>query len=75
MEPAAPDYRSAFQHAPIGLVLSAQRQIVDCNDRVLQMFGATREQLVGQSFVVMYPSTAEFERTGARIVASLDAQG
>lgn len=75
MEPAAPDYRSAFQHAPIGLVLSAQRQIVDCNERVLQMFGATREQLVGQSFVVMYPSTAEFERTGARIVASLDAQG
>ena len=75
MEPAALDYRSAFQHAPIGLVLSVQRQIVDCNERVLQMFGATREQLVGQSFVVMYPSTAEFERTGARIVASLDALG
>ena len=75
MEPAALDYRSAFQHAPIGLVLSAQRQIVDCNERVLQIFGATRAQLIGQSFVVMYPSTAEFERTGARIVASLDAQG
>jgi PAS domain S-box-containing protein len=75
VEPAALDYRSAFQHAPIGLVLSAQRQIVDCNERVLQIFGATRAQLIGQSFVVMYPSTAEFERTGARIVASLDAQG
>ncbi len=75
MDPAALDYRSAFQLAPIGLVLSAQRQIVDCNERVLQMFGATREQLVGQSFAVMYPSAVEFERTGARIVASLDAQG
>ena len=75
MEPAALDYRSAFQLAPIGLVLSARRQIVDCNERVLGMFGATREQLVGQSFAVMYPSAVEFERTGARIVAALDAQG
>lgn len=75
MEPATLDYRSAFQLAPVGLVLSAQRQIVDCNARVLTIFGATREQLVGQSFAVMYPSAAEFERTGARIVASLDAQG
>ncbi|MFT7724428.1 MAG: LuxR C-terminal-related transcriptional regulator [Roseateles sp.] len=70
-----PDYRNAFQLAPIGLVLSAQRQIVDCNERVLQMFSATRGQLVGHSFAVLYPSAAEFERTGARIVASLDAQG
>ena len=75
MEPAALDYRSAFQLAPIGLVLSAQRQIVDCNERVLAMFGTTRDELVGRSFAVLYPSTAEFERTGARIVASLDAQG
>ena len=75
MNPDAIDYRSAFLLAPIGLVLSAQRQIVDCNERVLAMFGATRDQLLGQSFAVMYPSAAEFERTGARIVASLDAQG
>lgn len=75
MEPASLDYRSAFQLAPIGLVLSAQRQIVDCNERVLAMFGTTREALIGRSFAVMYPSAAEFERTGARIVASLDAQG
>ena len=75
MEPAALDYRNAFQLAPIGLVLSAHRQIVDCTERVLSMFGATREQLLGQSFAVMYPSAAEFERTGERIVASLDAQG
>lgn len=75
MEPATPDYRSAFLFAPVGLVLSAQRQIVDCNERVLAMFGTTRDRLLGQSFALLYPSTAEFERTGARIVASLDAQG
>jgi DNA-binding CsgD family transcriptional regulator len=39
------------------------------------MFGAQRAQLIGQSFEVLYPSHAEFERTGARIAASLDTTG
>ena len=69
------DYRIAFDSAPIGLVLSRQRQIVDCNQQLLVMFGAQRDQLLGRSFEVLYPSTDEFERTGARIAASLDAQG
>jgi PAS domain S-box-containing protein len=69
------DYRIAFDLAPIGLVLSRQRQIVDCNQQVLAMFGARREQLVGRSFEALYPTADEFVRTGERIVASLDAQG
>lgn len=69
------DYRTAFDLAPIGLVLSRQRQIVDCNQQVLAMFGAEREQLIGQSFEILYPTHDEFERTGQRIIAALDAQG
>jgi PAS domain S-box-containing protein len=69
------DYRTAFELAPVGLILSAQRLIKDCNAQVLAIFGATREQLIGRSFEVLYPSLAEFERTGARIVASLDKRG
>ncbi|MEY4747933.1 MAG: hypothetical protein RIQ60_147 [Pseudomonadota bacterium] len=69
------DYRTAFDLAPIGLILSRNRQMVDCNRQVLTMFGAAREQLIGQSFEVLYPSPDEFERTGARIIASLDATG
>lgn len=69
------DYRTAFDLAPVGLILSRHRLVVDCNQQVLTVFGATREQLVGQSFEVLYPSHAEFERTGARIIASLDATG
>lgn len=69
------DYRTAFELAPIGLVLSRHRLMVDCNRQVLEMFGVEREQLIGQSFAVLYPSTAEFERTGERITASLDATG
>ena len=76
MSPAlALDYRTAFDLAPIGLVLSRNRLMVDCNRQLLAMFGAEREQLVGRSFEVLYPTHAEFERTGERIVASLDASG
>ena len=72
---AAIDYRTAFEQAPIGLVLSRNRLMVDCNEALLAMFGATREALVGRSFEVLYPTSAEFERTGERISASLDAGG
>ncbi|MEP7102568.1 MAG: PAS domain-containing protein, partial [Burkholderiales bacterium] len=76
-DPAAaePDYRNAFDLAPIGLVLSRNRLMVDCNRQVLEMFGTTRDALVGHSFELLYPTPDEFERTGARIVASLNAQG
>ncbi|WP_282824946.1 LuxR C-terminal-related transcriptional regulator [Pelomonas sp. V22] len=69
------DYRTAFDLAPIGLILSEQRIIRDCNQHVLAMFEAEREQLIGQSFELLYPSPAEFQRTGERILASLDAEG
>lgn len=69
------DYRTAFDLAPIGLVLSRNRLMVDCNQRVLTMFATTRDALIGRSFEVLYPTHDEFERTGARIVASLDASG
>jgi PAS domain S-box-containing protein len=69
------DHRTAFELAPVGLVLSARRLMIDVNRELLAMFSATREQLVGQSFEILYPSPAEFERTGARIAAQLDRHG
>lgn len=72
---AALDYRTAFDLAPVGLVLSRNRLMLDCNRQVLDMFGAEREALVGRSFEILYPTADEFERTGARIVASLNASG
>lgn len=69
------DYRLAFDLAPIGLAVSRERQIVDCNRHLCEMFGATREQLMGQSFRVLYPSADEYERTGARITPIMNAKG
>ena len=69
------DYRSAFELAPIGLVVSRERQMVDVNHEALAMFRAQADQLIGHSFEVLYPTHEEFERTGARITASLDGNG
>ena len=69
------DHRTAFELAPVGLVLSRDRLMIDVNRELLNMFGATRQMLVGRSFELLYPSTAEFERTGARIAAQLDRSG
>ncbi|WP_198674684.1 LuxR C-terminal-related transcriptional regulator [Rhodoferax ferrireducens] len=69
------DYRLAFELAPVGLALSSNRQMLDCNRHLCEMFGASRELLVGQSFQVLYPSAIEFERTGSRIAPILNRNG
>jgi PAS domain S-box-containing protein len=69
------DYRLAFDLAPVGLALSRNRSIMDCNQHLCDMFGTTRERLIGQSFQVLYPSADEFERTGARIGPILNRNG
>ncbi len=73
--PAPVDYRLAFDMAPVGLVMSRHRVIVDCNEHLCEMFGATRDQLNGQSFQILYPSVDEYERIGARMLPILNASG
>ncbi|MCX7240796.1 MAG: PAS and helix-turn-helix domain-containing protein [Burkholderiales bacterium] len=69
------DYRLAFEMAPVGLALSRNRTIMDCNQHLCDMFGTSRSQLLGQSFQVLYPSADEFERTGERIAPILNRNG
>ncbi|MDD2547763.1 MAG: PAS and helix-turn-helix domain-containing protein [Burkholderiaceae bacterium] len=69
------DYELAFEMAPIGLVLSRNRTMVNCNRQVCDMFGASRELLIGQSFQILYPSADEYERQGARMAPILNAKG
>ena len=69
------DYRQAFHMAPVGLCLSRNRAMVDCNQQLCEMFGAAREVLIGQSFQVLYPSADEYERLGARMTHILNQSG
>lgn len=71
----AVDYQLAFDAAPVGLVISRNRIMVDCNRLVCKIFAASRELLIGQSFQLLYPSADEYERLGARIAPILNAKG
>jgi len=68
-------HRLAFDLAPVGLVISRNRIMVDCNQRVCEMFAMSREVMVGQSFQLLYPTADEYERQGARMAPILNAKG
>lgn len=69
------DYRLAFDMAPVGMVVSRNRDMIDCNEHLCTMFGAPRETLVGASFRVLYPSAEEYERLGAHMEPILNQKG
>jgi PAS domain S-box-containing protein len=53
--------RLAFEFAPIGIVLTEDRIIRQCNQQFAAMFGYGRQELIGHSFRMLYASSREFE--------------
>lgn len=52
--------RLAYEHAPIGLVVTENRVIRDCNAMFARMFGYAAADLRDRLFAVLYPTEAEF---------------
>jgi len=50
----------AWEHAPIGIVMTENRVIRTCNPAFARMFGFTVDRLLDQSFAILYPSYEEF---------------
>ncbi|HHY6930130.1 TPA: LuxR C-terminal-related transcriptional regulator [Burkholderia ambifaria] len=69
------DYQTAFHLAPLGLVMSRDRVIEDCNDALASIFRCARANLLGKSYEVLYPSPGEFQRIGERISRVMIANG
>lgn len=63
MTPAETDLAmTAYEHAPIGIVMTENRIIRTCNPAFAQMFGYRRDELIDSSFAFLYPSMEEFVR-------------
>lgn len=60
-----------FAHAPIGLVVTENRVIRDCNPTFAAMFGYDRAELRDRLFNVLYPSEEEFANIRNRGVKDL----
>ncbi len=56
--------KSIFRAAPIGIGLVSARVIKQANDRLCEMVGYSRDELLGQSARTLYPTDKEFEYVG-----------
>ncbi|MGR3323726.1 MAG: helix-turn-helix transcriptional regulator [Pseudooceanicola sp.] len=61
----------AYEFAPVGLVVTENRVIRDCNAAFAEMFGYGRGELRDQVFAILYPSDAEFVNIRDRGVQQL----
>ena len=48
-------YRSLFEHAGDGILIMQGEQVIDCNERVLEMYGISRDQLMSLSNYSLSP--------------------
>lgn len=55
-----------FQLAPAALCVTQQRIISTCNNAFLELFGYAAGELTERSIEMLYPTTQEFLRIGAR---------
>jgi len=69
------DYRSAYRHSPVAQMITRKRIIADCSVLFAEMFRTTREELVGQTVRVLYPTQLDFEKSGRRVVPILASKG
>lgn len=68
------DYRRIFIGLPVAAIIARNRVMVDCNDLTLSLFRATRSDIVGNLFAVLYPNRTEFEAAGRRMEPFLVAR-
>ncbi|MDN3919286.1 helix-turn-helix transcriptional regulator [Roseateles violae] len=61
--------------SPLGLALSRDRVLLWVNEAFAAMFGYRAEELVGQSFALLFATESEFRRIGLRIQAEMQGSG
>lgn len=66
---------SIFRAAPVGIGLVSERVLLEVNDTFCQMLGYSREELIGQSSRILYPSDEMFEYVGQEKYRQIADQG
>jgi len=63
--------RLAFRVSPAPHLITGNRVMLDCNEQFLQLFGYSREELLGQLTLLLYPSQADYKTIGERSLSWL----
>ncbi len=66
---------SIFRAAPIGLGVVSDRVLRDVNERLCELTGYRREELIGQSARMLYPSQADYKYVGEEKYRQIRAEG
>ncbi len=67
--------RSILRAAPAGIGVVINRVLAEVNDRLCDMTGFSREELLGQSARVLYPTQEDFEFVGREKYRQITAHG
>jgi PAS domain S-box-containing protein len=66
---------SILRAAPVGIGLTINRVFRQVNDRLCEMLGYSREELLGRETRLLYAGDVEYERVGAEIRRQSEAHG
>lgn len=67
--------RSIFQAAPVGIGVVVDRVIKDANDRLCEMTGYSRDELLGQNTRILYLSDADYNYVGSEKYRQIAEKG
>ena len=67
--------KSIFRAAPTGIGVVVDRVFKEANDQLCEMVGYSKDELIGQSARMIYPSQEEFERVGTEKYGHIDKKG
>ncbi len=66
---------SIFRAAPIGIGVVSNRMLVEVNQHICEMTGYSREELVGKSASMLYPTQEDFDFVGQEKYRQIQLQG
>jgi PAS domain S-box-containing protein len=66
---------SIFRAAPTGIGVVSNRILVEVNQRICEMTGYSREELVGKSARILYPTQEDFDFVGTEKYRQIQLQG
>ncbi len=67
--------RSIFRAAPVGIGLVIDRILKEVNDRICEMVGRSRDELVEKSARILYPTEEDFEWVGREKYRQIHKRG
>jgi len=67
--------QSIFRAAPVGIGMVVDRVIIEANDKLCQMTGYSKEELIGKNAIILYPSKKEYEFVGKEKYRQIEVEG